>query len=87
MGSISLGDKKVEVKDGGEITEACESFGIPFSCKEGVCGSCLIDVVDGKDNLSDLNEKEEAFGLDDKSRRLACQCKMKSGDVKIQSGY
>ena len=87
MGTISLGDKKVTVEDGGGIIEACESFGIPFSCKGGVCGSCLIDVVEGEDNLSDLNDNEEAFGLDDKHRRLACQSKMKSGDVKIQGGY
>jgi len=87
MASISLGDKKIEVKDGDSIISACEQLGIPFSCKEGVCGSCLIKVTDGEGNLSAPNDKEEAFGLSGNKERLACQCKIKSGDVKIASGY
>jgi len=86
MGSISMGETKVDVADGESIIPACESLGVPFSCKEGVCGSCLIDVVEGENSLSDLTEAENSFGLTDKKRRLACQCKMNSGDVKIKQG-
>jgi len=82
-----MGEEKVDVEDGSPILSACESLGIPFSCKDGVCGSCLVDVVEGKENLEELNDRETDFGLDDKDRRLACQAKLKSGDVKIQSGY
>ncbi|RMD45576.1 ferredoxin [Candidatus Pacearchaeota archaeon] len=87
MASISLGGKKVEVKDGSSIISACEELGIPFSCKDGVCGTCLIKVIKGEDNLSEPNDKEEAFGLSGKKERLACQCKIKKGEVEIESGY
>jgi ferredoxin len=87
MGSIEMGGKKVDVKDGDSIISAAEQLGIPFSCKDGVCGSCLMKVLEGEDNLSDPSSQEEAFGLSGKKERLACQCKLKSGDVKIESGY
>jgi len=87
MATLSLGDKKAEVKDGEKIRDAAESLGIPFSCKDGLCGTCLIKVLEGRTNLSDLNDKEKDFGLLDRSERLACQCRIKSSDVKIESAY
>lgn len=87
MASITLGDETLDVADESMIQEQVESLGIPFSCKDGRCGTCLINVLEGKDNLADLNDKEKDFGLLDKSTRLACQCKIKSGNVKIESGY
>lgn len=87
MTSIELGTKKIELKDNSPIQKAAEELGIPFSCKEGVCGSCLIKVKSGEDNLSDLNGAEKAYGLSGKKERLACQAKIKKGDVKITPGY
>ena len=87
MANVIVDEEKVEVADGSEIQGACESLGIPFSCKEGVCGSCLVDVNEGKENLGELNDEEVAFGLGGKDARLACQCKIKSGDVKLESAY
>ncbi len=74
--------KEVEVPDGKPIREACEKLGVPFGCQGGVCGSCMVDVVDGKENLSELTEEEKNFGRD-KEHRLACQCIVESGDVTI----
>lgn len=87
MANIFVDEEKAEVVDGGSIQVACESLGIPFSCKEGVCGSCLVEVTEGEDNLGELNDEEVAFGLDGKDTRLACQCKITSGDVKVESAY
>ena len=84
MGSISLGGKKEEAKDGERIIEPCKALGVPFDCEEGVCGSCMIDVLEGEENFTDLTPEEGVFGFVDKKKRLACQCKMKSGDVKIE---
>lgn len=86
MASVSVGDDKIEVEDNSKIRDACEALGIPFSCNEGICGSCLIDVTEGSENLGELNDKEKAYGLKDKGRRLACQCKINSGDIKVESG-
>ena len=75
--------KVIEVKDGESIVEACTELGVPFSCEEGYCGSCVIDVVEGEENLSELTEDEENLGMD-RTRRLACQCKIKEGKVRVK---
>ncbi len=82
MAKIVMGDNEVEVKDGDSIIEACEKLGVPFSCKEGTCGVCNIKILEGADNLSDLTDNEKNFGMS-KDSRLACQCRIKSGVVKI----
>tara|TARA_Y100000310_G_scaffold171786_1_gene171949 strand:- start:5382 stop:5645 length:264 start_codon:yes stop_codon:yes gene_type:complete len=87
MGKIILRDKKVETPDGKPIKEACKSLGIPFSCEDGVCGTCLVDVGAGAENLEELNDAEKIFGLTDKNKRLCCQARMKSGDVVIESFF
>jgi len=88
MAKVTVGSSSAEVKDGDSIQKVAEGLGIPFSCKDGVCGSCMCNVLSGKENLSPVNQKEKDYGLDENGKkRLACQCKIKSGEVKIESGY
>ena len=75
--------KKEIVKDGEGIIEPCTKLGVLFSCEDGHCGMCRIDIVEGKENLSELTEDEDNMGMD-RNTRLACQCKIKSGKVKIE---
>ena len=75
--------KSENVKEGGKIKEAAENLGIPFSCSSGICGMCAIDVIKGEENLSEMTENEEDLGMGG-GMRLACQCKIKSGDVEIK---
>ena len=76
--------EEFELPDGAPITEACEQAGVPFACTEGVCGTCVIEVVEGMNNLSDFNQAEADFLGDQDRERLACQCKIKGGCVKIK---
>ncbi len=73
---------KISIKDGAEIKEACEDWEITFGCYEGVCGLCQIQVLEGKENLNPLTEAEEKLGMKEE-KRLACQCKINQGRVKI----
>ncbi len=75
--------EEFEIPDDGLIAEACESAGIPFACTEGVCGTCVIEVKEGMENLSEFTQEEEDFLGDLDTERLACQCKIKSGTVKV----
>tara|TARA_Y100000296_G_scaffold51192_1_gene58712 strand:- start:1282 stop:1542 length:261 start_codon:yes stop_codon:yes gene_type:complete len=75
-------NEEVSVKDGENIRETCEKLEVPFNCKNGICGTCMVDVVEGEDNLSELTEEEHDLERD-KKHRLACQCKIKKGEVKI----
>lgn len=74
--------ESVEVEENSEIRDACEELGVPFSCRNGTCGTCMIDIVSGEENLTELTEQEEDLERD-KKHRLACQCKIKKDDVVI----
>ena len=76
---------EVDLTDGSPIAECCEEAGVPFACTEGVCGTCVIEVVDGMENLSPPTQEEDDFlGEDTCAERLACQCKLRSGKVTIR---
>jgi ferredoxin len=75
--------EEVELADDSPIAQACEEAGVPFACTEGVCGTCVIEVKEGMENLSSFNKEEREFLGDQDKERLACQCKIKSGCVKI----
>lgn len=77
--------EEIELKDGSPIAEYCEEAGVPFACTEGVCGTCVIEIVEGEENLSDPTQEEEDFlGAGTLDERLACQCKIKQGSVRIK---
>lgn len=78
-------DEEHEIEDGAPIAPLCEEAGVPFACTEGVCGTCVIEVVEGEENLSQPTQEEKDF-LGDcvTDERLACQCRIKGGCVKIR---
>lgn len=77
-------DEEIELEDGSAIAEACEEAGVPFACTEGVCGTCVIEIKEGKENLTPPTQEELDFlGEGTCDERLACQCKIKSNYVKI----
>jgi ferredoxin len=76
--------EEVELPDNSPIAEVCEDAGVPFACTEGVCGTCVIEIIEGKENLSHPTPEEEDFlGEGTSDERLACQCKIKCDRVKI----
>ncbi len=78
----NTGEEK-DLEDGSPLIEACEEAGVPFACTEGVCGTCVIEVSEGMENLSDFTQEERDFLGDMNKERLACQCKIRGGCVKI----
>jgi ferredoxin len=84
MAKLETEDGKVaEIKDGDPIKEVAREFDVPFGCENGVCGTCQVQVLEGSENLNELNEQETDMGLDE-GNRLCCQAKIKSGTVKIK---
>ena len=76
--------EEADLPDGSPIQEACEQAGVPFACTEGICGTCVIEVTEGMENLSEFNELEADFLGELDRERLACQCVIKQGRVKIK---
>jgi len=74
--------QEIEIPEGESIQEACEKLGVPFGCQNGLCGTCMINIDSGEENLSELTEEEKILERD-KKHRLACQCKIKKGEIRI----
>jgi ferredoxin len=80
----NLNNKTIEVPDNSSIREVCEKEGVPMGCSEGVCGMCVLEILEGGENLSPPNQAEKDFFGEVGSERLACQLKIKSGTVKLR---
>ena len=77
------GEEK-QLEDESSIASHCEEAGVPFACTEGVCGTCVIEVVEGMENLSAFTQEEMDFLGEQNRERLACQCKIRGGCVKVK---
>eukprot|EP01060_Flectonema_neradi_P033310 TRINITY_DN5566_c0_g1_i1.p1 TRINITY_DN5566_c0_g1~~TRINITY_DN5566_c0_g1_i1.p1 ORF type:complete len:116 (+),score=15.63 TRINITY_DN5566_c0_g1_i1:97-444(+) len=66
------------------IIKEAEWLGVPFNCKEGICGHCRVSVLN-KNSVTPFTEQEKAyFGKAISSKkRLACQLKL-TGDTEIE---
>ncbi|MDF2549146.1 MAG: fdiv1 [Chlamydiales bacterium] len=85
MAELFIDDEKVELKDGERIAAVCEEAGVPFACEEGICGTCVIEVIDGEENLSERTQEEIDFlGEIPCGERLACQCRILKSCVRIK---
>ncbi len=84
MAKIIHAKTKIEkdVPNGEKIKNAVEEMGVLFGCEDGICGTCMIEVVKGEKNLSELTQAEKDLERDEK-HRLACQCRIKKGEVAI----
>lgn len=83
-------DTTVEVELGARLPDVCDDEGLSlaFGCREGGCGTCLIEVLDGMASLS-VAEPTEREMLDIMAEgrpnaRLACQCVVR-GDFRFRS--
>ncbi len=81
--------RSIEVPDGTRLQDAIEQAGaeIDFGCREGECATCIIEVLDGVENLGAPNENEELTLMPEeleRNVRLACQCRIAAGSVTIR---
>lgn len=81
--------KTVSVPTGTRVIDVSEKegSGIVYGCREGDCGTCIMDVVDGWQNLSqpsiveDRILRENAAG---RHQRLACQAQVLGGKITVK---
>ena len=81
---LSNGRESIFLKPNQNLIDAAEQLGVPFSCTEGKCGTCLSKIKSGMENLNSINENEEMYGLDE-GERLLCQAKIMKGKVIIEN--
>jgi ferredoxin len=81
----------VNVPAGTRIIEISEKIGsgITYGCREGECGTCITRIVEGQENLSEPSALETRVLKDNlagRNDRLACQCQVLGGVVKVRPG-
>lgn len=75
-----------------QLQEVCDETGssIPFGCKVGTCGTCVVKVLRGMETLSKVNLFERNRLGDSRIReghRLACQCEIiADGELAVENG-
>ncbi|MBK1701243.1 2Fe-2S iron-sulfur cluster-binding protein [Thiococcus pfennigii] len=80
--------KTVSVPAGTRVIEVSERIGagILYGCREGDCGTCMMQVLEGRDNLTEpsvLEEKVLRENMANGHDRLACQAQI-IGDCRIR---
>ncbi|MFT4250801.1 MAG: 2Fe-2S iron-sulfur cluster-binding protein [Candidatus Woesearchaeota archaeon] len=88
--TFEMDDIDYEASEGDKLVDVCREAGssIPFGCTNGICGTCIVSVKQGSENLSEKDADEEMtlemFGAEKPQHRLACQCTLK-GDVTLDN--
>ncbi len=78
---VRIGDATLRAREGQRLIELCDAHVTPlnFGCRAGSCGTCLIRVDAGMENLSEVTDVEEILLpelTDDPKARLACQVRL-----------
>lgn len=79
----------MDVKNGEALKNVTKdnAWPVAYGCEDGMCGTCIVNVPKGKENLSPMEEYEgqtlEMMTMNDGNHRLCCQCKI-NGDVEIE---
>jgi ferredoxin len=79
----------LDVRAGSALVDVADAHqtDLDFGCRDGVCGTCIVSVLRGAENLSPVSVDEqdtlENFGAEP-GQRLACQVKI-LGDVEIET--
>lgn len=79
----------VSVPAGTRVIEVSEKVGagITYGCREGDCGTCIMKVVSGSENLSEMSVLEDKIlreNLAGKDNRLACQAQVLGGEIVVK---
>ena len=81
----------VSVPAGTRLIEISEKVGagITYGCREGECGTCMMRIVSGMENMSErsvLEDKVLQENMAGRNNRLACQAQVLGGNIVIRPG-
>ncbi|TWH77232.1 ferredoxin [Azomonas agilis] len=81
--------KTVSAPTGTRVIEHSEKAGsgIVYGCREGDCGTCIMDVVEGWENLSQTSIVEDRVLREQhagRHQRLACQAQILGGKIVVK---
>lgn len=85
----------INVKPGMTIQDVVEASGsaLPFGCRDGECGTCVVEIMQGMEYLTPLTDKEKkvlkevCMGTCTPNSRLSCQMKIDKPNGVIRIKY
>ncbi len=83
----------INVRPGKTIQDIVEASGsaLPFGCRDGECGTCVVMVESGMEYMSEINDKEKAvlktLNESNPKARLACQMKVVAPNGLVRLKY
>ncbi|OIR15355.1 ferredoxin-1 [mine drainage metagenome] len=80
----------VSVPAGTRLIEISEKVGasITYGCREGECGTCMMKITSGMENMSQrsvLEDKVLQENMAGRNDRLACQAQVLGGEVSVKA--
>jgi ferredoxin len=81
----------ISVPAGTRLIEISEKAGagITYGCREGECGTCMMRIISGMENMSErsvLENKVLQENMAGRNNRLACQAQVLGGDIVVRPG-
>lgn len=81
----------IKVPAGTRLIEISEKVGagISYGCREGECGTCMMRIVSGMENMSERSVLEDNVlreNMAGRNNRLACQAQVLGGDIVVRPG-
>lgn len=89
LSKIKVNNQEIEVESGKHLSETLDATNSPilFGCRTGICGTCLIKIIDGKENINppcaDETEFLEIVAEGKSNLRLACKVII-NGNIQIE---
>jgi ferredoxin len=82
-------DQVLRVRRGAALVDVADDHDtdLEFGCRDGICGTCIMTILKGGENLSRVSvaERDTLENFDaSPAQRLACQVKI-LGDVEIHT--
>ncbi len=83
---------EIEVPKNKNLMKAVQNAGRPVanSCEfDGVCGHCVLQILEGQENLSQPGEKEITLAKKEglkPDQRVSCLCRI-LGDLRVDAAY
>lgn len=83
----------INVRPGKTIQDIVEASGsaLPFGCRDGEYGTCVVSVESGMEYMSEINDKEKAvlktLNESNPKARLACQMKVVAPNGLVRLKY
>ncbi len=80
----------VSVPAGTRLIEISEKVGasITYGCREGECGTCMMKITSGMENMSQrsvLEDKVLQENMAGRHDRLACQAQVLGGEISVKA--